>query len=1240
MTFRSGPVGGVRNLAALVLACLAQLLIGLTPLCAQETSPGLLRPGDGVVTGFAGTKVAPGPLPADAHPLDYTFIDLDGTTAQILDLSRLGGPARGQLAEPLARLRLKAGTIGHVFGIAIAERGDGGPPDIYLAATSVFGLPLVRQGDDGAFRRTLTGGPGVRFMPGLFGPGGGPRSIWKVDGRTGAASLLASLPGNYGTGSAGLGGLAVDGRSGSLYVADLESGRIHRLTRDGRVLDSFDHGEKGRPKAGLAPEADDPARRADILSPSFRADDPSTWGFATRSRLVFAVQVWNGRLYYSLAEGPQIWSVGLGPDGGFQDDARLEVDVAGTPAGNMITDIAFDGAGNLYIAQRGATLGGYDYAVMARTREALVARYRWLETERRWVSALEEYGVGLAGEHRSATGGVALGFGYDGNGLIDRNACRSTLWVTGEHLRAGDAPRTQGVAGSEGVSERPSGEIAGVKRAAFTITGPRIVHGLQAMAASRVRPESDPPAEAWFIDLDGRFEDAEVAGHVGKIAIYAPPCTAPPPEQTVDRSTLGGQSQSAGPAIEAAARCRPTAFGGRVRCTLDVRNVGSDTPTEDVVVRGTTRVLYGPDAGRAVPIEAATPDGLDWSCAAAAGEEAVCRLPAAALRPGQIRSIEITMDSRPVVVGGNMGLRSCLTLAHPNGHRHICAEAGIELAVRKSGPAECAAGELCRFAMAITNNSPFAYSGPLVLADRATIDGKAVALEIEGDGGFACEGGGPTADPFVCRTTISLAPGETRSYWASLRMPSPGGYWLQSCFGAIDPALLADPGLIARIAVIGGQGGAHPSCVWTRAPRPPGEITTSSVIPLLPPVCADGGRRLADGRCACPLSAPWSSELGRCQPLRPVCADAARTRDDGSCCPSGLVWLAGQRQCGRPEICPDPLRRTPDGGCCRWGFVWSGIDGRCVPPFDRCPDGRPVPPNGFCGCPPGTFWSTPARRCVLPPPVCPDITRRRPDGSCCDAGTRWNPALRRCAPAEVCPPGQRRPDGGCCPAGSRWNAITRSCGGEAVCLDPARRMPAGPCCPAGTVWSQLLGRCRPPATLQPCPTGQHRNQFGRCVPADPPPCPNGQHRVGSRCVADGPPPCPGGQHRVGTRCVADGPPPCPGGQHRNQFGRCVSDAPPPCPGGQHRVGSRCVSDGPPPCPGGQHRVGARCVPNAPPPCPNGTHRVGTRCLPTVINRKTETRRPSRRNGQPIINGVPIPRLNFPNPGGLPRIPGR
>jgi len=448
--------------------------------------------GDAAVTAFSGAKQL-GEVPPDLHPLDLTFIDTNGATLQVFDLTQLGGGRSGQVANAPVKFQATAGEIGQVFGVTLDGDTANATPNIYVTSTSLFGLQIVSTEGD----RLVKGEPGARWMPGQFGldKGGSPGSVWKIDGATGFVSLLANIK-HDGKDNAGpgLGAIAYDPATHQLFVSDLETGLIHRLGLDGGDRGTFDHGTAGRAKAGLEPVAYDAAQRMSIESPAFDIENPATWGFADKRRGVFAVAVQDERLYYSTTEGPQIWSVGLNADGSFADDAELEIDVTGTPNGNVITGIVFDGAGALYLAQRGEIVGSYDYSVFAKPEASNVLRYVWDETDQRWSEKPDEYAIGLKPPHRSTDGGIALNYGYDSDGNIDYDQCRATLWTTGEHLREGeDAERiAQG--------------------------GASIIHGLQGNDKSKVRPANVPPYETWFVDNDGLFLDANVYGHVGDIA--------------------------------------------------------------------------------------------------------------------------------------------------------------------------------------------------------------------------------------------------------------------------------------------------------------------------------------------------------------------------------------------------------------------------------------------------------------------------------------------------------------------------------------------------------------------------------------------------------------------------------------------------------------------------------------------------------------------------------------------------
>ena len=172
--------------------------------------------------------------------------------------------------------------------------------------------------------------------------------MWKIDGATGAVSLLANIKhdGRENAGP-GLGDIAYDPVSQQLFVTDLETGLIHRLGLDGADKGTFDHGVTGRAKAGLATVAYDVKKRMSLERSDFDIENAATWGFADKRRRVGAVAVQNKRLYYSPADGPVFWSVGISADGSFADDARFEIDVTGTPDGSLMTAMAFDSGRDL-----------------------------------------------------------------------------------------------------------------------------------------------------------------------------------------------------------------------------------------------------------------------------------------------------------------------------------------------------------------------------------------------------------------------------------------------------------------------------------------------------------------------------------------------------------------------------------------------------------------------------------------------------------------------------------------------------------------------------------------------------------------------------------------------------------------------------------------------------------------------------------------------------------------------------
>ncbi len=514
-SFLTGPI--VFS-AAVAIAVSVLVWAGLTTATAQDSSRGILGRGDAVVTGFSGARPPAAALPAQVDALDKTLIDIDGPSLRVIDLNNPGGPPRGQVMTAPKPFTVRAQQIGQVFAVT---HDDATPPNIYVAATSGYGLPIVAaQPDaDGTLRRLRRGEPGARFMPGLFGgaaASGGPGSIWKIDGHTGAVSLFANIPNS----GAGMGDIAFDFPHRQFFVSDRSSGLIYRVGLDGALRGTFDHGTAGRGAVGLTPVPDQTQSRLDIQSPAFDPGNPQSWNYPAPARRTFGLAVWQLRLFYALAEGPQIWSVALNPDGSFGSNVTWELSVPAGPKPSEIASILFDAGGQIYLAERGAPTGAYDFMALAEFGESRVLRFRPKRPGDppgvgNWYPVSEEYALGFPPNFRNGNGGVAIGYGYDAGGIINRNACGGTLWSTGEQLR----------------NERTL--VERLQRG-----GPLIVDGLQANSIDLVRPRNVPPFESYYVDYDDRFDGAAARGHLGDVDIWQmcqavalapPPAMAPAP---------------------------------------------------------------------------------------------------------------------------------------------------------------------------------------------------------------------------------------------------------------------------------------------------------------------------------------------------------------------------------------------------------------------------------------------------------------------------------------------------------------------------------------------------------------------------------------------------------------------------------------------------------------------------------------------------------------------------------------
>ena len=491
-------------------------LVAFTLLLSQPTSAqDVLQPGEAYVTRFSGVS-------QDPVNEEVFTINLDGTVGSIIDIRSPGKPARGEhwIDEP-QRLPVTARQIGQVFGVAL---DDSNPPNVYLTATSAFGLHRTRDNRD--------------WMPGLWGPGG-PGAIYKLDAANGYAPGLfatVALAGRPNSGPA-LGNIAFDKWNKQFFVSDLETGMIHRFDLQGSDLGRFDHGTEGRAnfvdgqtgqQASLPAIAFDPRSSAilDCPTPPFDTT-PACWNFAASNRRIWGLGVHDDasgkiRLYYAVWSGPDfdpeawnafseeekrnsVWSVGLDQNGGFDaNDVRREFvlpdffvapeDIARAGYSHPASDISFPTCSNqpiMLVAERGGirNLGVAAENSFAAPHESRVIRYE-LDRNGAW-RPVGRYDIGFYDRQRdgppfvntNCAGGAAFGPGYDARGEAVLSQPDRFVWITGDSLCSPDGPCN--LPGATAQAE-PVTHITPAAEAPPPEGDDSEVHGIQGMRAEAI----------------------------------------------------------------------------------------------------------------------------------------------------------------------------------------------------------------------------------------------------------------------------------------------------------------------------------------------------------------------------------------------------------------------------------------------------------------------------------------------------------------------------------------------------------------------------------------------------------------------------------------------------------------------------------------------------------------------------------------------------------------------------------
>ncbi|MEQ1770228.1 MAG: hypothetical protein ABL879_10340 [Devosia sp.] len=739
----------------------------------------IYAPGQPIITGF------PGALPADtvpdgADPLDYTFIDLEGQSLAIQSLDP-DGPPDGQLLDTTDVFGATARDVGLVFGVTLdnADETSGAlAPNIYVSASSAFGLNIVVPDADGNSMRSRTGAPEASFAPGQWGSADGaegyPGSIWKIDGTTGEVTLLTTVVNS----GAGLGSLVFEPSTQQFFVSDLDTGLIYRLAEDGTIIDTFDHGVTGRPMHELEAVEDD-GIQADITDAAFNTEDPTTWGFTQAERRVDGLAANNGRIYYWVAG--QIWSVRLNEDGSF-GTARWELDVGDPASGNNVTSIVFDRQGRMILAQRGATIGAYDYTTLAEAETSAVVRYEREfpddpETPSTWVEEPDSYAIGLASSGFAASGGVAMGYGYDTTVGDFSGVIGATLWASGDSLRY-----------------NPDIEPP--------VEGPMHVHGLQGTLRTLVRPLNEPPTEAVFTDYDGNTDDETSAetGHVGAVAIWQDPGSGsaslpdvePPYVFTPgDEDDEDDYELSAEVNLSLEKWSSPhTCFDGPTDywCTYTIRveNTGTLPYWGPVTVQDH---LPANPAG-AVMTFWPTPQ---WNCLPAGPAAQTCATGPVLLFPGDAVVLHETVQLPKPTAPGLCNLVNVAGIQFPfwwhdadssddfdGAVAHVpapgCVPPGgvTDLTLNKfTFPSNCfdpggGADYLCIYGILVTNTGPGNYTGPIQVKDTLGVNVTANVF-----GAWTCGQTGPVLTCDINSAPVNVPPGWSSVFFVQAPMPKP-----------------------------------------------------------------------------------------------------------------------------------------------------------------------------------------------------------------------------------------------------------------------------------------------------------------------------------------------------------------------------------------------------------------------------------------------------------------------------------
>ena len=308
-------------------------------------------------------------------------------------------------------------TMGQVFGVALDDRGN-----IYAAHTAIY------------------------FQDGIGTIGGQPGQVYIIDSVTGAPTVFATLPNNsdpviaaspFGVAESypGLGNLCFDVDKQMVYVSNFEDGRIYRIDASGTCLSTWDHA------TGIVSDC---------------SPEPGDGeGAARLGERVWAVQTFNGRVYYSLwvedQDAPssfanEVWSVAYNAAGEFiagTEQLEISVPTLASDYSNPVADIAFGPAGQMMLAERtmetDLTTGRFNTAPHASRALEYVCEPQQGQT---WLPSPNAFSVG-GGASNSADSAGGCDYSYAA-------APDDRVWITSDAMILGTpgiGPNVYGIQG-------------------------------------------------------------------------------------------------------------------------------------------------------------------------------------------------------------------------------------------------------------------------------------------------------------------------------------------------------------------------------------------------------------------------------------------------------------------------------------------------------------------------------------------------------------------------------------------------------------------------------------------------------------------------------------------------------------------------------------------------------------------------------------------------------------------------